>query len=403
MEVTNYISFFSNVKQKIRAAQVKATLSANAQMIQMYWDIGKMISEKQKIEGWGASVILKLSLDLKKEMPELRGFSERNLKNMLRFANEYSIGQQPVAFLENIDNQQFIIMQQPAAQLKNDVNSILQQPVAKLDNDVTSILQLSTAKIKNDENLIMQSPTAQLTKLQLLFSITWTHNIILIEKIKDIDTRFWYINQTIENGWSVDNLSSMIKSKLHERNRSLVHNFDAKLSNLQSELVKQTLKDPYIFDFLTLTEPFVERELEVELIKHIEKFLLELGTGFAFVGRQYHIEVGEKDFYIDLLFYHIKMRCFVVIDLKKGEFKPEYAGKMNFYCSVIDDVLKHTSDQPTIGLILCENKNKIIAEYALKDTLKAIGISEYEFTKSLPENLKSSLPSIEEIEKELSK
>ena len=373
MEVTNYISFFSNVKQKIRAAQVKATLSANAQMIQMYWDIGNMISEKQKIEGWGASVISKLSLDLKKEMPELKGFSERNLKNMLRFANEYSIVQSPTALLEIAENEDFVKVQQAVAQLKNDKNVIVQQPVA------------------------------QLNKLQLLSSIPWSHNIILIEKIKDLETRFWYINQTIENGWSRDVLSSMIKSKLHERNRSLVHNFDAKLSNLQSELVKQTLKDPYIFDFLTLTEPFVERELELELIKHIEKFLLELGTGFAFVGRQYHIEVGEKDFYIDLLFYHIKMRCFVVIDLKKGEFKPEYAGKMNFYCSVIDDVLKHTSDQPTIGLILCENKNKIIAEYALKDTLKAIGVSEYEFTKSLPENLKSSLPSIEEIERELSK
>ena len=169
MEVTNYISFFSNVKQKIRAAQVKATLSANAQMIQMYWDIGKMIAEKQKIEGWGASVISKLSLDLKKEMPELKGFSERNIGNMLRFANEYLIVQQPAALLENVSNQEF---------------TILQQPAAKLDNDVTLILQLSTAKIKNDENPIMQSTTAQLTKLQLLSSITWTHNIILIEKIK---------------------------------------------------------------------------------------------------------------------------------------------------------------------------------------------------------------------------
>ena len=373
MEVTNYISFFSNVKQKIRAAQVKATLSANAQMIKMYWDIGKMIAEKQKIEGWGANVILKLSLDLKKEMPELKGFSERNLKYMQFFANEYSIGQQPVAQIQEINNQDIISEQQLITKFENHALPIVQQPVA------------------------------QFSDLKLLGSIPWGHNILLMQKIKNIETRFWYINQTIENGWSRDVLSSMIKSKLHERNRSLVHNFDAKLSNLQSELVKQTLKDPYIFDFLTLTGPFVERELELELIKHIEKFLLELGTGFAFVGRQYHIEVGEKDFYIDLLFYHIKMRCFVVIDLKKGDFKPEYAGKMNFYCSVIDDVLKHTSDQPTIGLILCENKNKIIAEYALKDTLKAIGVSEYEFTKSLPENLKASLPSIEEIEKELSK
>ncbi|MEI7586822.1 DUF1016 domain-containing protein [Runella sp.] len=194
----------------------------------------------------------------------------------------------------------------------------------------------------------------------------------------------------------------MIKSKLLERQKLSVSNFDSYLPNPQSELAKETLKDPYIFDFLTLAEPFAERELEIELVKHIEKFLLELGTGFAFVGRQYHLNVGNQDFYIDLLFYHLKMRCFIVIDLKKGNFKPEYAGKMNFYCSVVDDTLKHPTDQHTIGLILCENSNKIIAEYALRDTNKPIGVSEYELTRALPENLKSSLPSIEDIETELS-
>ena len=208
--------------------------------------------------------------------------------------------------------------------------------------------------------------------------------------------------RSIENGWSVDSLLLMIKSNLHERTGSTVNNFDDKLTNLQASLVKQNMKDPYVFDFLTIAEPFAERELEANLIKHIEKFLLELGTGFSYVGRQYHLEVGDQDFYIDLLFYHLKMRCFVVIDLKKGDFKPEFAGKMNFYCSVIDDILKHESDQPTIVMILCENKNKIIAEYTLKGIEKPIGISEYELTKSLPDNLKSSLPSIEEIENELS-
>ncbi len=275
MKVTNYISFFSNIKQKIREAQVKATLSANAQMIQMYWDIGKMISEKQKVEGWGASIISKLSSDLKSEMSELRGFSERNLWRMLQFANEYLILPQPVAELQKSINQDITIGQQSVAQL---------------------------GKSKNEVNLILPQTVAELDKAQLLLSIPWTHNIILIEKIKDIETRFWYINQTIENGWSREVLSSMIKSKLHERNRSLVNNFDARLSNLQSELVKQTLKDPYIFDFLTLTEPFAERELELELLKNIEKFLLELGTGFAYVGRQYHIEVDGKDFILTCFF-----------------------------------------------------------------------------------------------------
>jgi predicted nuclease of restriction endonuclease-like (RecB) superfamily len=372
MEVTNYISLFSEIRVRIREAQVKATLAVNAQMITMYWDIGKMISERQNKEGWGANVIRRLSIDIRNELPELKGFSQRNMEYMLQFAKEYSIPQQSVAELEILKNQVNTIMQQPVAQLKSQEISILPQPVAKLENQ------------------------------QLLLSIPWGHNLLLIEKIKDIETRFWYMKQTIENGWSREVLGAMIKSNSFERKGSTVNNFDSRLSNLQSELVKQTLKDPYIFDFLTLAEPFAERELETELIKHIEKFLLELGTGFAFVGRQYHVEVGDKDFNIDLLFYHLKMRCFVVIDLKKGDFKPEHAGKMNFYCSVIDDILKHENDAPTIGLILCENKNKIIAEYTLRSNKTPIGVSEYEFTRALPENLKSSLPSIEEIENELS-
>jgi predicted nuclease of restriction endonuclease-like (RecB) superfamily len=371
MALNDYISFFSDIKLKIREAQIKATLSANAQMIQMYWDIGKMISEKQKVEGWGKNVIAKLSQDLKKEMPEVKGFSERNLKNMLRFANEYAIVQQAVAQLQSTSKQDVIYPQLPFVKLANSKDAFSSVVVTNIND------------------------------WQIILSIPWGHNIILIEKIKELDTRFWYIKQTVENGWSRDVLTSMIKSKLHDRNRSVTNNFDAKLFNFQSELVKQTLKDPYIFDFLTLTEPFLERELEVELTKHIQNFLLELGTGFAFVGRQFHLQVGDKDYYIDLLFYHLKMRCFVVIDLKKGAFKPEYAGKINFYCSVIDDLLKHNLDEPTIGLILCENKNKIIAEYALKGMQKPIGISEYELNKTLPEHLKSALPSIEEIENEL--
>ena len=181
------------------------------------------------------------------------------------------------------------------------------------------------------------------------------------------------------------------------------HNFDRTLPAPFSDLVQQTLKDPYIFDFLTLTESFTERELELELIKHIEKFLIELGAGFAFVGRQYPLVVSDKEYAIDLLFYHLHLRCFVVIDLKKGEFKPEYAGKMNFYCSAVDDTMRHSTDQETIGLILCQNNDTIVAEYALRSLKKPIGISEYELTRILPDNLKSILPSIEDIEDELRK
>jgi predicted nuclease of restriction endonuclease-like (RecB) superfamily len=406
MSGTTYISLISEIKIRIREAQVKATLAANAQMITMYWDIGNLILNRQANEGWGTNVIQKLSVDIRKDIPEIKGFSERNLKYMLLFAKEYAIVQQPVALLQNNENQEVIIMQQPVAQLEINKNLIMPQAVAKLEKDKNSIPQQPIAElqnIKNQENIVLQQRVANLEKNQLLLSIPWGHNILLIEKIKNIETRFWYMQQTIENGWSREVLGAMIKSNSFERKSSLTNNFELRLPNLQSELVKQTLKDPYIFDFLTIAEQFTERELETELVKHIQKFLLELETGFAFVGRQYHLEVGDQDFNIDLLFYHLKMRCFVVIDLKKGDFKPEHAGKMNFYCSVIDDILKHKTDEPTIGLILCENKNKIIAEYALKNNSQPIGVSEYEFTKALPDNLKSSLPSIEEIENELSK
>jgi predicted nuclease of restriction endonuclease-like (RecB) superfamily len=372
MGLTNYISFFADIKVRIREAQTKATLAANAQMIALYWDIGKIILEKQKQEGWGSSIIKRLSLDLKNDLPEMNGFSERNLWRMLRFANEYAILPQPVALLEN--SKKLLI--------------------TKLETE------LNIAENQNDEKV--NQLVAKLDYHKLLFSIPWGHHLLLIEKIKDLEIRFWYIQQVIYNGWSREVLASMLKSDAFSRKKSITNNFDSFLPSPQSDLVKQTLKDPYIFDFLTLTKPFTERELEAELVTHIQKFLIELGTGFAFVGRQYHFEAGNEDFYIDLLFYHLKMRCFVVVDLKRGDFKPEYAGKMNFYCSVIDDILKHKSDEPTIGLILCENKKKIIAEYTLRNSTKPIGISEYELTRALPENLKSSLPSIEDIENELS-
>jgi predicted nuclease of restriction endonuclease-like (RecB) superfamily len=307
----------------------------------MYFDIGKLIHEKQQIEGWGTGVIPRLSKDIRNELPEVKGFSERNIGYMIRFAKEYG-------------------------------NAILQQAVAKLGEDV-------------------------------FYRIPWGHHVLLMDKFHEVSTRFWYMEQTIKNGWSRDTLASMIKNQTHQRQGALAHNFDSTLPHRQSELVRQTLKDPYIFDFLTLSEPFIERELETELIKHLEKFLIELGAGFAFLGRQYKLTITEQDFYLDLLFYHIKLRCFIVVELKKGDFKPEYAGKMNFYCSAVDDILKQADDQPTIGLILCETRNKVFAEYALRGIHKPIGVSEYELTRSLPDSLKSSLPSIEDIEAELSK
>ena len=291
----------------------------------------------------GAGVIPRLAKDIQNELSEIKGFSERNIKFMVQLYKEYeadvAIGKQPVS------------------------------------------------QLKNMKQIVSQLP--------------WGHNILLMQRIEDIDVRLWYMKQIIQNGWSRDTLGLMIKSGAHLRQGKAVPNFSLTLPDPQSDLARQSLKDPYIFDFLTLTEPFNEREMETELIKHLENFLLELGAGFSFVGRQYQLTISDKDFYIDLLFYHLKLRCFIVIELKKGDFKPEYAGKMNFYCSAVDDHLKHQTDQPTIGLILCQTKDRILAEYALRDVHKPIGISEYELTRALPENLKSSLPSIEEIEAEL--
>jgi predicted nuclease of restriction endonuclease-like (RecB) superfamily len=231
--------------------------------------------------------------------------------------------------------------------------------------------------------------------------IPWTHNIILIQKIKDKALRYWYMQKILQNGWSKDILALMIKSEVHKREGNLISNFKQILPPFESDLVQQSFKDPYRFDFLTITEPFREKEIENSLIKHMERFLIELGSGFAFVGRQYKLEIGEDDFYIDLLFYHLKLRCFVVVELKKGKFKPEYSGQVNFYCSAIDSVLAQKEDKPTIGLILCQEKNEIVAEYSLKNMSQPIGISEYQLTEILPKEYESTLPTIEMIENEL--
>jgi predicted nuclease of restriction endonuclease-like (RecB) superfamily len=380
-EIEIYKGLLTNIKNRVRQGQLKVNLAANAEMLATYWDIGRMIHFQQQQKGWGKGVIPKLAIDLKNELAEVRGFSERNILRMLTFYKEYS---------------NFSISPLLVSELETD--SIRQLPVAELENDTNT--QLPVAEL--DSAAITQLPVAQLetTNQQLITKIGWAHHIILIQKIKDLPIRYWYMQQILEQGWSRDTLVAQIKSKIHERQGALVHNFDNTLTNAHSLWAKQTFKDPYIFDFITLATEFSERELELELVKHVEKFLLELGAGFAFVGRQYKLEVSDKDFQLDLLFYHLKMRCFVVIDLKKGDFLPEYAGKMNFYCSAVDDILKHETDKPTIGLILCKGKDKIFAEYALRDLNKPIGVSEYELTQMLPDNLKSSLPSIEDIEKE---
>ncbi|MBP9090202.1 DUF1016 family protein [bacterium] len=236
---------------------------------------------------------------------------------------------------------------------------------------------------------------------QAVAQIPWGHNIVILEKLKEPVERNWYTIQTLHYGWSRAILTHQIESGLYKRQGKAISNFERALASPQSDLARETLKDPYNFDFLTLDAEALERDLETGLIVHIRSFLLELGVGFAFIGSQYHLEVGDQDFFIDLLFYHVRLRSYVVIDLKATEFKPEYAGKMNFYLSAVDDLLRHPDDKPSIGMILCKDKNKFIAEYALRDTRKPIGIAEYITAHSLPEQLRGNLPTVEQIEEEL--
>ena len=387
--LSGYAPFLGAVKDRIRAAQVKATLSANAELIHLYWDIGRAIAAIQQKEGWGAGVIPRLARDIANDLPEVKGFSERNIGHMIRFAHEY--GARP-------------ILQQPAAKLTG--GEIGQPSVAQLPPSE----KVPQAAAQFTPGAISPQPVAKLADAddlaqvqQLAAQLPWFHHVILMEKVKDLRARLWYVQQTVTHGWSRSILALQIDSRAYERQGKAVHNFHATLPPPQSDLAAQVLKDPYIFDFLTLAEPFRERELELALLDQVQKFLLELGQGFAFVGRQYHFEVGGDDFYLDLLFYHLRLRCFVVVDLKRGPFKAEFAGKMNFYCNVVDDRLRHADDQPTVGLILCQDKNRIVAEYALQGVKKAIGVSEYELTRALPKKFRSSLPSVEEMETELTK
>ena len=327
-----YGSFLKEVKARIRAAQVKAALAVNSELVLLYWRLGRDILFRQKKEGWGAQVIDRLAADLRAAFPEMQGFSPRNLKYMRAFAAAWT-----------------------------------------------------------DESIV-QAPLAQLT---------WYHNLTLLEKVDRPGPRLWYARQAIEHGWSRNVLLVQIESGLHRRAGKALTNFAATLPSPRSDLAQQTLKDPYIFDFLTLGPDAQERDIERGLIGQLRDFLLELGVGFAFVGSQVHLEVGGEDFYLDLLFYHLKLRCFVVIELKSGAFKPEYAGKMNFYLSAVDDLLRHPDDQPSIGIILCKSKNAVVAEYTLRDTRKPIGISGFRVTERLPANLQKSLPTIQELEDEL--
>ena len=340
-----YGELLGEIKARIARSRIEAALAANHVLIDLYWHIGRSIVERQKLQKWGRSVVEQLAMDIQSAFPGIPGFSALNIWRMRAFY---------LAYAEEV--------------------TILSRPVTELEGPSV--------------------PRA-------LKSIPWGHNLELLFKLKDPARRLWYAQKALEHGWSLPVLVQQIKSKLYERQGAAVTNFDAALPPAQSDLAKQAIKDPYVFDFLTMSGDAAERDLERGLIEHIRKFLLELGVGFAFVGSQYHIEIAGDDFYIDLLFYHLRLRCFVVIELKAGEFKPEDAGKMSFYLAAVDDTLKHRDDTSTIGIILCGTKKRIIAEYTLRNMSAPIGVSEYRLATTLPEDLKGSLPSVEELESEL--
>ena len=342
-----YAETLQEIKARIRSAQVKASLSVNREMISLYWYIGSVIVYRQEMEGWGKSVVERLATDLQSEFPGVGGFSANNVWRMRAFHLAY---RQPSP-----------ILAQPVQEV---AGTTLPQPVAE---------------------------------------IPWGHNVTLIQKVKDPTKRLWYAKMTLENGWSRNILDLQIDSDLYGRQGKAVTNFKRTLPAPQSDLAQQTLKDPYTFDFLTLATNAAERQLERGLVDHIVKFLLELGAGFAFVGEQVHLNVDDEDYYLDLLFYHTRLHCYVVVDLKAGRFKPEHAGKMNFYLSAVDDQLRTPPDNPSIGLILCRYKKQTTVEYALRHIGTPVGVAEWQtqLVKTLPKELKGSLPTVEEIEKEL--
>ena len=327
-----YAEWLSDLKARIHAAQQRATLAVNRELLALYWQLGRDILEQQAAGAWGDGILDRVAADLRAAFPEMKGFSRSNLKYMRAFAEAWpdpAIGQQPVG------------------------------------------------------------------------PLPWGHNVVLLTKLKDRDTRLAYAARVLEHGWSRAVLVHHIEARTVERQGQAVSNFAERLPTPQSDLARESLKDPYRFDFLGIGEEANERDIEGALVQHITRFLLELGAGFAFVGRQVHLEVGGEDFYLDLLFYHLKLRAYVVIELKAGDFKPAHIGQLGFYLSAVDAQVKRPDDAATIGLLLCKNKNKVVVEYALRDMQKPMGVAEYHLVEALPKDLEASLPSIELIEREL--
>ncbi len=396
----------------IEQTQVRMASSANADMLFHYWKIGHFILYLQKKEGWGSKVIDNLSKAIRSKFPDKKGYSRRNIFYMCQFASAYplevlnkmvevdSLLQNPT--LEHVLNQTEELnqlVQQPVALIQaadSQSDTFTQQPVAQLGEVSEMLSAIYHSDIRKIEEVFKQSPIVR---------TNWASHVILMNSKLPLGERYWYITQAVANGWSRNVLQMQIETNLFTRQITAkkVSNFSAQLPKPQSDLANYLMKDPYIFDMMGQTETMNERDIEQQLVQSITKYLLEMGSGFAFVAQQKHFEVGDSDFYADLILYNIQLHAYVVVELKATSFKPEYMGQLNFYINVVDDTLRGEHDNKTIGLLLCNGGDKVVAQYALSGYDQPIGVSDYQLSRAIPDNLRSTLPSIEEVEEELSK
>ena len=412
IEKRSFEAFVNAIGSEIEQAQVRLISAANAQMLFHYWKMGNYILYHQNLQGWGGKVIKKLAQAIRFNYPEKKGYSERNLTYMCQFARSYPLSVLR-CFIETdarlslpnirnvtdevlkLNNGQFT--QELTAQIQSvDFRELefTQEVPALIQNVAKTVSAIYRTDIGDIEKLFLASPVAR---------INWASQMVMLNSSLPLGVEYWYMKQSVEMGWSSNVLKMQIESKLYERqiNSHKVNNFTATLPAPQSDLANYLLKDPYIFDLAGAKERADERDIEEQLVKHVTRYLLEMGNGFAFVARQKHFQIGDSDFYADLILYNIKLHAYVVVELKANPFKPEYAGQLNFYINVVDDKLRGENDNKTIGLLLCKGKDEIVAQYALTGYDQPIGISDYQLSKAVPENLKSALPSIEQVEEEL--
>ena len=412
IEKTNFDAFINAVGSEIQQAQVRLITAANAQMLFHYWKMGNYILYHQNLYGWGSKIIKQLAKAIRFNYPEKKGYSERNLTYMCQFARTYPLSvlrsfidtdvRLSVPNIQNVTNEVLKLndkqfAQELTAQLQSaDCQSLefTQEAPAQIQDVEKTVSAIYRMGIREIEKIFLNSPVAR---------INWASQMVILDGSLPLGIGYWYMKQSVEMGWSSNMLKMQIETNLYSRqiNSNKVNNFTATLPAPQSDLANYLLKDPYIFDLAGAKEKADERDIEEQLVKHVTRYLLEMGNGFAFVARQKHFQIGNSDFYADLILYSIPLHAYIVVELKATPFKPEYAGQLNFYINVVDDKLRGENDNKTIGLLLCKGKDEVVAQYALTGYDQPIGISDYQLSKAIPENLKSALPSIEEVEEEL--